>query len=63
MEILAQPTVVLALCGVMCMVLGLMHVRRERFTTRTLVMTALLLALAVVLQQLRLWVVDLSLLS
>nr|WP_231848074.1 energy-coupled thiamine transporter ThiT [Selenomonas ruminantium] len=55
LEILTQPTVALALLGVLCLVVGLMHIRHEKFNTRTLVMAALLLALAVVLQQLRLF--------
>lgn len=50
-----QPAVLLALAGVLCMALGLIYVRHEKFDTRTLVMAALLLALAVVLQQLRLF--------
>ena len=37
------------------MVLGLIYVRREKFDTRTLIMASLLLALAVVLQQLRIF--------
>lgn len=55
MDILAQPMAALALLGVLCLVIGLMHIRHEKFNTRTLVMAALLLALAVVLQQLRLF--------
>lgn len=55
LEILTQPTVAFALFGVLCLVVGLMHIRHEKFDTRTLVMAALLLALAVVLQQLRLF--------
>lgn len=52
---LSQPVTVFALCGVLAMAMGIMRVRREQFDTRTLVMAALLLALAVILQQLRLF--------
>ena len=54
-EILTQPTVLFALVGVLALIMALRHSRHEEFTTQTLMATALLLAVAVVLQQLRLF--------
>lgn len=53
LEIMSQPVVLLALMGVLALALGLMRVRHETLDTRTLVTSALLLALAVGLEQLR----------
>ena len=52
-EILAQPTVILALMGVLAMIFGMIRIRREKMDTSVLINSALLLALAVVLEQLR----------
>ena len=52
MEILAQPVVLLALLGILVLAVALMRVRHESFDTHTMVTSALLLALAVVLHQL-----------
>lgn len=54
-EILAQPVVILALLGILALAVGLFHIRREKIDTIALVNTALLLALAVVLEQLRIF--------
>ena len=54
-EILAQPAVLLALMGVLVMIFGLMRIRREKMDTSVLINSALLLALAVVLEQLRIF--------
>jgi thiamine transporter len=54
-EILAQPQVLLALMGVLVMIFGLMRIRREKMDTSVLINSALLLALAVVLEQLRIF--------
>lgn len=51
LEIAAQPMVLLALLGILVLVIGLMRVRHEVLDTHTLVTSALLLGLAVVLQQ------------
>lgn len=51
LEIAAHPMVLLALLGLLVLVIGLMRVRHEVFDTHTLVTSALLLGLAVVLQQ------------
>ena len=47
-EILAQPTVILALMGVLAMIFGMIRIRREKMDTSVLINSALLLALAVV---------------
>ena len=54
-EILAQPTVILALMGVLAMIFGMIRIRREKMDTSVLINSALLLALAVVLEQLRIF--------
>lgn len=54
-EILAQPTVILALMGVLAMIFGMIRIRREKMETSVLINSALLLALAVVLEQLRIF--------
>lgn len=54
-EILSRPAVCLALLGVLVIVIGLMRMRHEKMSTATLVQTSLLLALAVVLEQLRIF--------
>ena len=54
-EILAQPVVILALLGILALAVGLFHIRREKIDTIARVNTALLLALAVVLEQLRIF--------
>ena len=54
-EILDQPAVLLALMGVLAMIFGLMRIRREKMDTSVLINSALLLALAVVLEQLRIF--------
>lgn len=54
-EILSRPAVCLALLGVLVMTVGLMCVRRDKMSTAVLVQTSLLLALAVVLEQLRIF--------
>ena len=54
-EILSRPAVCLALLGVLVMIVGLMSVRRDKMSTAVLVQTSLLLALAVVLEQLRIF--------
>ena len=54
-EILAQPTVILALMGVLAMTFGMIRIRREKMDTSVLINSALLLALAVVLEQLRIF--------
>ena len=54
-EILDQPAVLLALMGVLVMIFGLMRIRREKMDTSVLINSALLLALAVVLEQLRIF--------
>ena len=51
LEIAAQPMVLLTLLGILVLVIGLMRVRHEVLDTHTLVTSALLLGLAVVLQQ------------
>ena len=55
LEIVAQPVVLLALLGVLILAIGLMRVRHESFDTHTMVTSALLLALAVVLHQLHIF--------
>lgn len=54
-EILSRPAVCLALLGVLVMTVGLMCVRHDKMSTTVLVQTSLLLALAVVLEQLRIF--------
>ena len=54
-EILSRPAVYLALLGVLVIVIGLVRMRHEKMSTATLVQTSLLLALAVVLEQLRIF--------
>ncbi len=54
-ELLAQPTVLLALVGVLALLLGLIRIRREKMDTSVLINTALLLALTVVLEQVRIF--------
>ena len=54
-EILAQPTVILALMGVLAMIFGMIRIHREKMDTSVLINSALLLALAVVLEQLRIF--------
>ena len=54
-EILAQPTVILALMGVLAMIFGMIRIRREKMDTSVLINSALLLALAVVLEQVRIF--------
>ena len=54
-EILAQPTVILAVMGVLAMIFGMIRIRREKMDTSVLINSALLLALAVVLEQLRIF--------
>ena len=54
-EILSRPAVCLALLGILVMTVGLMCVRRDKMSTAVLVQTSLLLALAVVLEQLRIF--------
>ena len=54
-EILAQPTVILALMGVLAMIFGMIRIRREKMDTSVLINSALLLAFAVVLEQLRIF--------
>ena len=54
-EILSRPAVCLALLGVLFIVIGLVRMRHEKMSTATLVQTSLLLALAVVLEQLRIF--------
>lgn len=50
-----QPMVLLALAGVLAMAVGLMRIHREKLDTRTMVTASLLLAMAVVLEQLRIF--------
>lgn len=50
-ELISQPMVLLALLGILILTVGLMRVRHEVLDTRTLVTAALMLGLAVVLQQ------------
>ena len=54
-ELIANPTSSLALLGTLSLILGFLKVHRERLTIHTLVFAALMLAMAVVLQQLRLF--------
>ena len=54
-EILSRPAVCLALLGVLVIVIGLVRMRHEKMSTATLEQTSLLLALAVVLEQLRIF--------
>jgi len=55
LEIISHPVVLLALMGVLVLAIGLMRVRHESFDTRTMVTSALLLGLAVILHQLQLF--------
>jgi len=55
LEIISHPVVLLALLGVLVLAISLMRVRHEAFDTRTLVTSALLLGLAVVLHQLHIF--------
>ncbi len=50
-----QPMVLLALAGVLAMAVGLIRIHRENLDTRTMVTASLLLAMAVVLEQLRIF--------
>lgn len=54
-EIFAQPMVLLSLLGVLVMAVSLLRIRQEKIDLRVLVTTAMLLALAVVLEQVRLF--------
>ena len=54
-ELIAKPTSSLALLGTLSLILGFLKFHQERLTTHTLVFAALMLARAVVLQQLRLF--------
>ena len=54
-ELLAQPTSLFALLAVLIFILGYLQMRRIRFTTSMLINVALMLALTIVLHQLRLF--------
>lgn len=51
LEIISQPMVLLALLGILALAIGIMRARHEVLDTHTLVSSALMLGLAVVLQQ------------
>jgi thiamine transporter len=54
-DLIANPTSSLALLGTLSLILGFVKVHQEKLTTHTIVFAALMLALAVVLQQLRIF--------
>ena len=54
-ELIAQPTSLFALLAVLIFILGYLQMRRIRFTTSMLINVALMLALTIVLHQLRLF--------
>jgi thiamine transporter len=54
-DLIANPTSSLALLGTLSLILGFVKVHQEKLSTHTIVFAALMLALAVVLQQLRIF--------
>ena len=54
-ELLAQPTSLFTLLAVLIFILGYLQMRRIQFTTSMLINVALMLALTIVLHQLRLF--------
>lgn len=54
-ELLSQPTSLFALIAVLILILGYLQMRRIRFTTNMLINVALMLALTIVLHQLRIF--------
>ena len=53
--ILDSPSAIFALVGVLVLILFLMYVRRIKFSTRMLIQISLMLALTILLQQIRLY--------
>ena len=54
-ELLAKPTSLFALLAVLILILGYLQTRRIHFTTHMLINVALMLALTIVLHQLRIF--------
>ncbi len=54
-ELMAHPTSLFTLLGVFLLILGFLYARRIKFTTSMLVYIALMLALTIILHQLRLY--------
>ena len=54
-DLLANPAATSLLMGLLALVLGFIRIRQEDLSTHTIIFSALMLALAVILQQLRLF--------
>lgn len=54
-ELLANPGSTFAVVGVLALILAFIKMSREKISTRTLIFAALMLALAIILQQLRIF--------
>ena len=54
-KLLTSPTSVLALLGVLALILGMLRVRRIEFSIHLIVNIALMLGLAIILHQIRLY--------
>ena len=54
-DLLANPAATALLIGLLALVLGFIRIRQEELSTHTIIFAALMLALAVILQQLRLF--------
>ena len=54
-DLIAQPTSLFALLAVLILILGYLQMRRIHFTTHMLINVALMLALTIVLHQLRIF--------
>ena len=54
-DLLAKPAATSLLMGLLALVLGFIRIRQEDLSTHTIIFSALMLALAVILQQLRLF--------